>query len=102
MAPCVVTGFALDAHRRLREHRGRVEQRAMMLAAVETVAQADPRGAPRRQHPHVPADATGGDSVHAATPLERRSVWMTIAGAPGTPSRVRDRSSLGSVHLEAR
>src|SRR5690606_20014933 len=102
MAPCVVTGFALDAHRRLRKHRGRVEQRTMMLAAVETVAQADPVGAPRRQNPHVTAQATAGESVHAAPPLERRSVWMTIAGATGTPSRVRDGSSLGPVHLEAR
>src|SRR5690606_34486692 len=63
---------------------------------------ADPVGAPRRQNPHVTAQATAGESVHAAPPLERRSVWMTIAGATGTPSRVRDGSSLGPVHLEAR
>src|SRR3546814_15679762 len=35
--PGVVACFAVDRHRTLREHRGRVKQGPMMLAAVETV-----------------------------------------------------------------
>lgn len=47
-APGVVANIALDHHRLPREYRGGEEQGAMMLAAVETVAKADPTGVPHR------------------------------------------------------
>jgi hypothetical protein len=41
MPPGVVAGFAVYGHRGFREHRGGVKQRAVMLAAVEAVTDAD-------------------------------------------------------------
>jgi hypothetical protein len=42
----------------------------VMLAAVETVTKANPVWAPRRLNSDVAAQATAGESVHAASPLE--------------------------------
>jgi hypothetical protein len=42
-----------------------VEKRAVMLAAVETVAKADPVRASRRHDPHVATQAAAGEPVHA-------------------------------------
>src|SRR6185295_13007162 len=53
--PSVVACFAIDRHRILREHRGRVKKGPMMLAAVETVAKADPVRASRRHKSDVAA-----------------------------------------------
>src|SRR5919106_6819560 len=66
--PGVVACFAIDRHRILREHRGSVKEGPMMLAAVETVTKADPVRAARRDNPDVAAQATAGESVHAASP----------------------------------
>src|SRR5690606_36734180 len=44
MSPGIGVRLALDRHRILREYRGGVEKRAMVLAAVEAVAEADPVG----------------------------------------------------------
>src|SRR5688572_29575230 len=66
--PGVVACFAVDRHRILREHRGRVEKGAVMLAAVETMTKADPVWAPRRHNADVAAQATAGEPVHAASP----------------------------------
>ena len=41
----------------------------MMLAAVETVTKADPVWESRRYNSDVAAQATAGESVHAASPL---------------------------------
>src|SRR3546814_4123943 len=68
--PGVVACFAVDRHRILREHRGRVKQGPMMLAAVETVTKADPVWASRRHKSDVAAQAAAGESLHAAPPLE--------------------------------
>lgn len=70
--PGVVACFALDRHRILREHRGGVKKRPMMLAAVATVANADPVWASRRHNSDVAAQATAGESVHAASPPKSR------------------------------
>src|SRR5262249_49774225 len=70
--PGVVAGFALDRHRILREHRGSVKESSMMLAAVETVTEADPVWEARRHKSDVPAEATTRESVHAASPRLRR------------------------------
>src|SRR3546814_1118546 len=67
--PGVVACFAVDRHRILREHRGRVKQGPMMLAAVETVTKADPVWASRRHKSDVAAQAAAGESLHAAPPL---------------------------------
>src|SRR4051794_518161 len=64
--PGVVACFAIDRHRILGEDRGGVKERPMMLAAVETVANADPVRGPRRHNSDVPAQATAGESVHAS------------------------------------
>src|SRR5205814_9034394 len=64
----VVACFAIDRHRILREHRGSMKKRTMMLAAVETVTKADPVGEPRRHNSDVAAKATTRESVHAAAP----------------------------------
>jgi hypothetical protein len=66
----VVACFAIDRHRILREHRGSVKKGPMMLAAVETVTNADPVWESRRHNSDVAAQATAGESVHAAFPPE--------------------------------
>src|SRR6185503_863356 len=68
----VVACFAIDRHRILREHRGSVKKGAMILAAVETVTKADPVWEPRRHNSNVAAQATAGESLHAASPLSGR------------------------------
>lgn len=75
--PRVVPGFTLDRHRVLREDSGRVEQRAMVLAAIEAMANARAVRASRRHGPHVAAQATAGESVQCLlsigqTTFERR------------------------------
>jgi hypothetical protein len=40
--PSVVACLAVDRHRIVREYRGSVKERSMMLAAVETMTDADP------------------------------------------------------------
>src|SRR5690242_15151362 len=67
--PGVVARFAVDRHRILREHRGSVKKGAMMLAAVETVTDADAVRAPRCHDSNVAAKATARESVHAASPI---------------------------------
>ncbi|VTZ60403.1 conserved hypothetical protein [Sinorhizobium medicae] len=47
---------------------------AMMLAAVETVANADPVRGAYRHDPDFPAQATARVSVHAASPRGSRHV----------------------------
>src|SRR5919201_6872966 len=63
--PEVVACFAVDRHRILREYRGSVKEGPMMLAAVETVTNADPVWESRRHNSDVAAQATAGESVHA-------------------------------------
>jgi hypothetical protein len=48
----------------------------MMLAAVETVTDADPVWESRRHDPDVAAQAAAGESVHAASPQVERSQWI--------------------------
>src|SRR5213079_670092 len=68
--PGIVACFAIDRHRILREHRGSVKKGTVMLAAVETVAKADPVWESRRHNSDVAAQATARESVHAASPLK--------------------------------
>jgi len=67
--PGVAARFAIDGHRVLGEHGGSVKKGAMMLAAVETVTKADPVRTSRRHNSDVAAQATAGESLHAASPL---------------------------------
>ena len=46
-----------------------ISHRAVMLAAVETVTQADPVWLSRRHDPDTAAKAATRESVHAASPL---------------------------------
>src|SRR5438105_5092020 len=64
----VVACFAIDRHRILREHRGSVKKGPMMLAAVETVTNADPVWDARRHNSDIAAKATARESVHPASP----------------------------------
>jgi len=50
-----VARFAFDRHRVLWENRGRVEESAVVLAAVETVADADAVRLARRPNSNVAA-----------------------------------------------
>jgi hypothetical protein len=68
--PGIVARFAIDRHRILREYRGSVKKRPMMLAAVETVTKADPVWRPRRHNSDVAARAAAGESVHATAPVK--------------------------------
>ena len=61
--PGVVACFAIDRHRILREHRGSVKKRPMMLAAVETVTKADPVWESSCHNSDVAAQATAGEAV---------------------------------------
>src|SRR3546814_12767853 len=70
--PAVFVRFAVDRHRILGKHRRGVEQRAVMLAAVEAVTDADPVRRSRRHDPDVAAKAATGESVHAWSPPEHR------------------------------
>lgn len=92
----IVACLALDRHRLLGEHCGRIEERPMMLAAIETVTQADPVWAPRCHEPDITTKAAASESVHAAPPLRssdqmvttNRPVIATIPeGGPKTDSR---------------
>lgn len=68
VTPPIVSGLAIDRHGLLGKNRGRVKERAMMLAAIEAVAEADPVWSPRCHKPDTAAQATAGESVHAAPP----------------------------------
>jgi hypothetical protein len=48
-----------------------------MLAAVETVTKADPVWESRRHNSDVAAQATAGESVHAASPLNRETPYRS-------------------------
>jgi hypothetical protein len=63
--PAVVARFAVDRHRILREYRGSVKKRPMMLAAIETVTKADPVWPARGYDADVSAQTTARISVHA-------------------------------------
>src|SRR5919106_5615664 len=95
--PDVVACFAIDRHRILREHRGSVKKGPMMLAAVETVTKADPVWESRRHNSDVAAQATARESVHAASPLIKRSECLQR-----TPSSVHERcaSHFGSPSIQ--
>ena len=65
MPPRIVACFAIDRHRILRENRGSVKERAVMLAAVETMAKADPVWTSRDHETDIAAQAPAGEPVHA-------------------------------------
>src|SRR5690606_27523692 len=71
MTSRVVPGFSLDRNRSLGEYRRSVKQRAVMLAAVEAMADADPIWPPRRFEANIAAQASAHDLIHDAPP--RRS-----------------------------
>lgn len=63
----VVLGHALDRHRLLWEDRRGVEERSVMLAAVQAVADADSAWNPRGLKPDLAAKAAAMDVVHDAS-----------------------------------
>ena len=88
--PGIVACFAIDRHRAFREDRGSVKKGAVMLAAVEAVAKADPVWPSRRFNSDVAAQATTRESVHAPSPLKSsgRNVFnMHLAPARNTNRR---------------
>src|SRR5215218_4612759 len=82
--PDVVARFAVDRHRILREHGGSVEKGPMMLAAVETVTNADPVWESRRHNSDVAAQTTAGESGHAASPPNQAVGWIQRSLPRGT------------------
>jgi len=80
MTSLEVAGFAFDRHRVLRKDRRCVEECAVVLAAIETVADADAVRLTRCDNSNVAAQATTGD-VHCGF-----STW------PPKPKRIAERS----------
>ena len=62
--PGVVACFTLDRHGVLRKYRGSVEKGPVVLAAIETVANADPVRASRRFNSHVATSTATRESGH--------------------------------------
>ncbi|MNH25661.1 hypothetical protein D3C79_856760 [compost metagenome] len=71
------------------KYRGRVEQRPMVLAAVETVTNTNPERAPRRDKTHFAAQTTAGESVHAVPPSGRPKRRISVE--TGTSRRRQNR-----------
>src|SRR3546814_8426736 len=71
--PAVFVRFAVDRHRILGKHRRGVEQRAVMLAAVEAVTDADPVRRSRRHDPDVAAQARSEEHTSELQSLMRIS-----------------------------
>jgi hypothetical protein len=95
----VVACFAIDRHRIPREYRGSVKERAMMLATVETVTNADAIRPPRRLDSHVAAQATTREPVHAASPMKSRG--QNIYNEPIVIAIARARMAVASVNPHA-
>lgn len=70
VAVAVVAGVAFDADRVGGEDRRGVEQGAVVFAAVQAVAQADPVGPAGGDDADLAAQAAGGGSVHADASYE--------------------------------
>ena len=93
MAAPVLARRALDRHRVGREHGGGEEQGAVMLPAVEAVAQADAPGLARRGEADGAAEAGAGESVHLdalhflqaymISPARKRRYVRRVAGGLG-------------------
>src|SRR4029450_12108018 len=107
--PGVLPCFAIDRHRILREHRGSGKKGAMMLAAVETVTNADPVWPSRCHNSDVAAKATARVSVHAASPLKSsgRNVynvtglsWTMLTAGLAIPVPLRRSGT--AIHAKAR
>lgn len=82
MPPGIGARFALDRHGVRGEYGGGVKKRAVILAAVETVAETDPVGASRRFNPDGAAEAPSGEPVHDASPLKSmRGGMVAMKGA---------------------
>lgn len=102
-SPGIVACFSIDRHRILRKYRGSVKKRPVMLAAVETVAKADPVWSSRRHNSNVAAQAAAGESVHAAPPLKSSGRNVCDFGRPGCAGpfvrvcRIHGRSILTSL-----
>src|SRR4051812_35166244 len=77
-------GFAVDLHRILWEDRGCVKERAVMLAAIHAVAEADAIGAPGGDDTDVAAEAGAGDFIHGA-PSRNHAAIRRCTNAPLPP-----------------
>src|SRR5205085_5633876 len=64
IASGVVVRLARDGHRIFWEDRGSVKQGSMVLAAVETVANADPVREPQRDNPDIATQTAAREPVH--------------------------------------
>ena len=64
MTPLVFIGFAGDFDCVLRKDRGSEEERAVVLPAVETMANPDPERASRRDNPNLAAKASRRELIH--------------------------------------
>lgn len=68
VAAGVLARLAFDRHHVRGKDRGSVEQRAVVLAAIKTVADADAVRAARDRDPDIAAQATAGESIHFRLP----------------------------------
>ncbi|CAI8751782.1 hypothetical protein EMIT0P228_140065 [Pseudomonas brassicacearum] len=65
----IIPCFTFDRHGILGKNGGSVEERAVMLATVEAVTEANPIRTARGLDANVAAQATTGESVHGGSPL---------------------------------
>ena len=70
----ITVRFAVYPHCRLRENGCRVEERPMMLAAIQTVANANPERRTRSNNAQFAAPTTACELFHAAPLHTLRSV----------------------------
>src|SRR5690606_14308527 len=68
-APAIALRLPLDHHCLLGKDRRAAEERAVMLAAVEAMAETHPIGPSRRHEPQLPAKASAGELRHGELSL---------------------------------
>jgi hypothetical protein len=66
----IVACFTFDRYRITREYRGSMKKRAMVLAAIEAMAESDPIWQPRRHNSDLAAKAAARELVHIPHPLD--------------------------------
>ncbi|MGC3981454.1 MAG: GNAT family N-acetyltransferase [Steroidobacteraceae bacterium] len=78
----IISGLAFDHHRMIGENGKGVKQRAMMLAAIQAMADAHPIGQSGRHHSHIATPTAAHESLHAAPPQDQASsnLCFTKAG----------------------
>lgn len=85
MPSCIGPRLAADHDSVLREYRRGVEEGAMMLAAFQAMAEADPAGPSHRLDPDTPAQATASEPVRLLRGYRTLvHIWLRQTRPPST------------------